>query len=357
MGLKAKQIEDWKESENEWEPSVTDLPRNLAKGDTIGIICPASPFPAWYPRRFARAVHNLESKGYRVKIGAHVRDKLGHKAGTREGRLADIHSMYEDDSVRLVMTVLGGYNANELLDDLDYGLVQKDPKGLIGYSDITALHLAIQAKTGLTTFYGPHLMSQFGEYPDVLPYTFENFLRIVSNPVPAGPIQPSAEWTEERLEYDEQDDRARTMQPSTGWKTIRPGTATGPLIGGEINTLVIQTRTEYMPQLDGALFFWEDYGSTLAWVDRFLANLRTKGVFERINGMLVGRTLTAGFKPSPTGIGLDKIILENTRGYDFPIMMNMDFGHTDPQMTLPIGVRATMRAEDKYLSIDEPAVS
>ncbi|TMI32339.1 hypothetical protein E6H29_02480 [Candidatus Bathyarchaeota archaeon] len=68
-------------------------------------------------------------------------------------------------------------------------------------------------------------------------------------------------------------------------------------------------------------------------------------------------TLTAGFKPASTGIGLDKIILENTRGYEFPIMMNMDFGHTDPQMTLPIRVRATMRAEEKYLSIDEPAVS
>ncbi len=147
------------------------------------------------------------------------------------------------------------------------------------------------------------------------------------------------------------------MKPSLGWKGLRSGRANGPLVGGEITTLVIQTGTEHMPSLDGAIFFWDDYGSSLAWVDRFLANLRTKGVYERISGMLVGRTRTAGFEKSSTGIDLDRVILESTRGYDFPVMVNMDFGHTDPIMTIPIGVRATMQAENRYLSIDEPAVS
>jgi len=336
---------------------VTILPGRLKKGDTIGVISPASPFPAWFPRRFARAIHNLESKGYRVKLGTHVRDRLGHKAGDREVRLTDLHSMYEDDSVKLVMTSLGGYNSNELLEDLDYDLVRRNPKGLVGYSDITALHLAIHSKTGLTSFYGPHLMSQFGEYPDAQPYTFKNFERVLSQVGPPGQIEPSTEWTEERLEYDEQDDRPRSMKRTTGWKALRPGTATGPLMGGEISTLVIQTSTGYMPSLDGAIFFWEIYdGSSLAWVDRFLANLRTKEVYEKIGGMLVGRTSTKGFETS-SGIGLDRVILENTRGYDFPVMVNMDFGHTDPMMTLPIGIRSTMHAEDSYLSIDEPAVA
>ena len=87
-----------------------------------------------------------------------------------------------------------------------------------------------------------------------------------------------------------------------------------------------------------------------------MANLRTKGVFERTKGMLVGRMKTAGFEPTSTGYGVDNIILENTKGYDFPVMVNMDFGHTDPMMTLPIGVRATMHSEKGYLNIDEPAV-
>jgi len=146
------------------------------------------------------------------------------------------------------------------------------------------------------------------------------------------------------------------MRATTGWRALRAGHASGPLIGGEISTLVIQTGTEYMPSVDGAIFFWEDYGSSLAWVDRYLASLRTKGVFERIKGMLVGRTRTAGFEPTSTGYGVDNIILDNTKGYDFPVMVNMDFGHTDPMMTLPIGVRATMHAEKGYLSIDEPAI-
>ncbi len=336
---------------------MTILPRRLVKGDTIGIISPASPFPAWFPRRFARSISNLESKGYKVKLGAHVRDILGHKAGRKEDRLADLHEMYRDKSVKLLMTTLGGYNSNELLDSLDYDLVRQNPKGLIGYSDITALHLAIHSKTGLVSFYGPHLMSQFGEYPDVLPYTLECFEKVVCQARPAGKIELSKVWTEERLEYDQEDNRARSLRPTTGWKALRPGHATGPLIGGEISTLVIQDDTQYMPSVDGAVFFWEDYGSSAAWVDRYLANLRTKGIFERIKGMLVGRTRTAGFEPTSAGYGLDNIILDNTRGYDFPIMINLDFGHTDPMMTLPIGVRATMRSEEVYLNIDEPAVA
>jgi muramoyltetrapeptide carboxypeptidase len=336
---------------------MTILPRRLVKGDTIGIVSPASPFPVWFPRRFARSVSNLESKGYKVKLGAHVRDKLGHKAGSKEDRLADLHEMYRDKSVKLLMTTLGGYNSNELLDDLDCDLVRQNPKGLIGYSDITTLHLAIHARTGLVSFYGPHLMSQFGEYPDVLPYTLECFEKVVCQTRPAGRIEPSKVWTEERLEYDQEDNRPRSMKTTAGWKSLKPGHASGPLIGGEISTLVIQNDTQYMPSVDGAVFFWEDYGSSPAWVDRYLANLRTKDVFERIKGMLVGRTRTAGFEPTSTGYGLDNIILDNTKGYDFPIMINMDFGHTDPMMTLPIGIRATMRAEEGYLSIDEPAVA
>jgi len=303
-----------------------------------------------------RSVSNLESKGYKVKLGAHVRDKLGHKAGTKEDRLADLHAMYRDESVKLIMTSLGGFNSNELLDDLDYDLVRGNPKGLVGYSDITALHLAVHSKTGLSSFYGPHLMSQFGEYPDVLPYTWGCFEKVVCQANPPGRIEPSKVWTEERPEYDQDDNRPRSMKQAAGWKALRTGHASGPLLGGEITTLVIQTGTAYMPSLDGSIFFWEDYGSSLAWVDRFLANLLTKGVFDKISGMLVGRTKTAGFEPTSTGYGLDDIILEKTKGYDFPVMINMDFGHTDPIMTLPIGVKATMHSEEGYLSIDEPAV-
>jgi len=292
-----------------------------------------------------------------VKLGAHVRDELRHKAGRREDRVADLHSMYIDPEVRLIMSALGGYNSNELLPFLDYDLVRQNPKGLVGYSDITALHLAIHEKTGLVSFYGPHLMSQFGEFPEILPYTLESFVKVVGRAETRGRVGASEAWTEERLEFDKEDDRPRRLQSSSGWKMLKPGQAVGPLVGGEITTLVIQTGTEYMPSLDGAVLFWEDYGSSLAWVDRFLSHLRTMEVYDRIAGMLVGRTRTAGFEPGASGYGLENVILESVEGYDIPVMANLDFGHTDPIMTLPIGVRATMRPEDGYLSLDEPAVS
>src|SRR5207245_2992680 len=120
---------------------------------------------------------------------------------------------------------------------------------------------------------------------------------------------------------------------------------------------VIQTGTEYMTSIDNSIFFWEDYGSSPAWVDRYLANLRTKGVFERIKGMLVGRTRTAGFEATSTGYGVDNIILENTKGYDFPVMVNMDFGDTDPMMTLRIGVRGSRHSKKVYVVIEEPAAA
>src|SRR3989442_3930121 len=137
---------------------MTILPRRLVKRDTIGIVSPASPFPAWFPRRFARSVNNLESKGYKVKLGAHVRDKLGHKAGKKEDRLDDLHAVYRDESGRLVMTTLGGFNSNELLDDLDYDFVRRHPKGLVVYSVITWLHLAIHSESGHDSFVLVHFV-------------------------------------------------------------------------------------------------------------------------------------------------------------------------------------------------------
>src|SRR3989475_9728554 len=120
---------------------MTILPQRLVKGDTVGIVSPASPFPAWFPRRFARSVSNLEAKGYKVKMGAHVRDKLGHKAGRKEDRLEELHAMYRDESVRLIMTTLGGFHSNKLLDSLDYDLARQNPEGTIRSTDITELHL------------------------------------------------------------------------------------------------------------------------------------------------------------------------------------------------------------------------
>src|SRR2546427_10022915 len=108
---------------------MTILPARLSRGDTIGIISPSSPFPAWFPRRFARAIHNLESKGDKVKLAPNVRDKQGRKAGQKENRLADIHAKYKDNSIKIIMITLGGYNSNQLINDIDYYLIRSNLDG------------------------------------------------------------------------------------------------------------------------------------------------------------------------------------------------------------------------------------
>ena len=266
--------------------------------------------------------------------------------------------MFADPEVRAIVCTIGGYNANQLLELLDYELIAANPKLFVGYSDITALHGAIHARTGLATMIGPALLPQFGEHGGVHDYTWDAFERVATRALPAGVFRQPESWYPERLWWDEQDDRARIAEPAAPWRTVRAGRAEGPIVAGNVNTLLLLNGTPWSPSLDGALLCLEDdedYGKP--WmVERQLFQLRQLGAFDRAAGLAYGRIHPeAGFE-SETWI--DEILLRATAGTDFPVAAGLDFSHTDPLLTLPWGVRARLDAGDEVtLELLEPAVT
>jgi muramoyltetrapeptide carboxypeptidase len=333
------------------------LPPRLRPGDTIGIVTPSVPSPATAPRRFQRGIDELERLGFRVRVAANAQGNRGHRSGTIEERLADLHELFGDPGVHAILCAIGGFNSNSLLEALDYELIRANPKLVVGYSDVTALHAAIWAQTGLAVVLGPSLLMQFAEFDGIDAYTWDAWERTLMRPEPAGELGPAREWTDELLRWDEADTRRRERRSNPGPRTIRPGRAEAPVVAANLATLLVLAGTRFWPDLDGALLFVEDdHEEDVARVDRMLTQLRQLGAFERISGLVLGRF------PSACELGpgspLDAVVLEATRGFDFPIAADLDFGHTDPMFCLPWGVRARLDArDDVQLALLEPAVA
>ncbi|PZN10566.1 MAG: LD-carboxypeptidase [Bacillota bacterium] len=332
-------------------------PVRLAPGDVVGVVSPSAPAAAECPRRLRRGIAELGRRGFRVRLGRYATASTGHTAGTIAQRLDDLHAMFRDPEVRAIITTVGGYSSHQLLEDLDYDLIRRHPKLLIGHSDITALHAAIHARTGLVTVLGPAVMPQFGEYGGVHPYTWDMFVRVVMRLQPAGELEPAREWTPEKLRWDVADDRPRRYIPNPGPRTLSPGVAEGPILAGNAGTLLLLAGTPYWPDVDGVILcLEEDELESPATVDRMLTQLRHMGVFGRIAGLILGRFHPqVGFSPKDP---LEEIVLRATRGYDIPIAIDFDFGHTDPMFPLPLGVRARLEAapDRPRLVLLEPAV-
>lgn len=329
----------------------------LRPGDTIGIISPSWCGPAVFPHRVERGVQFLESFGYRVRLAPHAQGSHGYLSGTPEQRAQDIHSLFADPEVKAIIAAIGGNHSCHLLPLLDWDLIRRNPKVFMGYSDVTVLNLAIYAQTGLVTFNGPALMTDLAEFPAPLPYTVEYLERILCRPEPVGIVEPSPVWTDEFLDWGQKLDltRARHFQPSSGWNWLKGGCARGRLIGGCLESMQHLRGTPYWPDMTEAILFFEtsEEVPTPAWVDAVLQDYENMGVFDRIAGLLVGRPL--GYTPEQKE-QLDAVLLERTQRYGFPIASNVDFAHTAPQFTLPIGCLAEMDGDRRRLTILEAAV-
>ena len=266
--------------------------------------------------------------------------------------------MFRDPEVGAVMAAIGGDHSCHLLPLLDFALIRKHPKILVGFSDITILNVAIWQKTGMVTFNGPALLTDVGEYPRMLEYTERYFLNTVMEAKPIGRIQPSPVWTEEFQDWEIQADRERprALNRTDGWTWLKPGVAEGRLIGGCLESLQHLRGTEFWPDWEDAIFFFEisEERPLPETVDSILMDYQNMGVFEKIRGLIVGRPMR--YSPEEKA-QLRECLLERTRDFDFPIISDMDFGHTSPQFTLPLGCRARIDTHQKVFEIIEAAVS
>lgn len=325
--------------------------RKLGERRTIGVFSSSSPVSATVPVRYERGVRFLEDKGYRVIHGALYGKRDHYRSGTIRQRAEEFNSLLHNENVDILMASIGGYNTNAILPYIDYEYLKDHPKIIIGYSDTTALLLAVYAKTGLTTFYGPALASSFGELPPFADRTFEGFHAMMNGEISYPYTYPMPLfWTDEFLTWSEQD-RGKEQRPND-WLCVHPGTARGRLIGGNLNTMEGFFGTEYMPQIrEGDILLLEDSLKDASTIERSFSLLKLAGVFERAGGIILGKHEL--FDDNGTGRKPYEILLEVMGESSIPILADFDCCHTHPMLTMPIGCQVALDAGRKQVVLME----
>jgi muramoyltetrapeptide carboxypeptidase LdcA involved in peptidoglycan recycling len=333
-------------------------PPRLKPGDTVGIVSPSWGGAGLFPHRLERGVAHLESLGFRVRIAQHALNQHGYVSDTAAHRAQDLHAMFRDPKIRAIVAAIGGDHSCHLLPLLDFDLIRDNPKIFMGYSDVTVLNVAIWSQTSLVTFNGPALLTDFAEFPRMYAYTEDYMMRALCQAEPVGAIEPSPWWTEELLDWGQKLDleRPRERHESPGWSWLRGGEAEGVLVGGCIESLQHLRGTSYWPDWGGAILFLEtsEEVPTAQAVDGILMDYENMGVLEQLQGLLFGRPMGYTVEQKQE---LSEVILERTSQYHFPVVADLDFGHTAPQFTLPIGCRARIDGVSRRFSIVEAAVT
>ncbi len=312
-------------------------PPRLRKGDLISIVSPASA-----PRdsaRISKAVKYFESLGYRVTVSKNVFNVNGYLAGTDDERAEDLNQAFADKNVKAIICSRGGYGTPRILDKLDYRTIKKHPKILVGYSDITALQLAIFRKTGLVSFSGPMIAVEsgveFGENID--PYTEEMFFDLVTRDKKVGMLRNHKDY-----------------RPVYKGKKV----ARGRLLGGNLSLITCILGSKYIPDFSNSILLVEEVSEEPYSIDRMLTQLRLAGILKSASAFALGQfTNCVPEEPDKPYRTLQEIFRADLFSYGKPSVSNIAYGHVTVKMTLPTGVLASIDPIGRKFSLDEPAVS
>jgi len=312
-------------------------PKRLGAGDTIGIIAPASAPPD--PKTVDRSVAALEQLGFKVKLAPNVRKRHGFLAGSDRDRAGDLMRMFTNRHVDVILCLRGGYGTARLLPRLDYGVIQRNAKIFVGYSDITSLHCAFLKKAGLISFHGPMLNSDFVK-PDMPDFTLKSFLRTLTQAAAPGSIC--------------QGYRGKTV------KILRGGIVRGSLIGGNLSLLCTTLGTPWQPSFKKRILFFEDIGEQPYRMDRLLTQLLNCGLLQQVAGIAIGINAECS-DPKATGAKeyrqtIEDVIKERLLPLKIPLVTGLPFGHVPHNATLPIGAEAILDAKNGDLLFPDPAV-
>jgi muramoyltetrapeptide carboxypeptidase len=310
-------------------------PRRLAEGDTVAIVAPASATFNTLDLRIA--VESLEALGLKVKLGEHLLDRHGYLAGRDQARAADINRSFADGSVRAVLPLRGGWGTSRLLPFLDFDRIRRNPKIVLGYSDITSLHMAIAAQTGLVTFHGPNGMGRWDEFS-------VNWVRRIlfgAEAVTLENLQTKGDFlvqTEHRIQ------------------TIRPGTARGRILGGNLTVLTAIVGSPYVPDFDGAILFLEDVGEDIYRIDRMLTTLKLAGALDRIRGFIWGTCSECEPGEGFGSLTFEELFADHIAPLEVPAWQGAMIGHRTPQFTIPQGIDVEIDATTGRIQMLQPAV-
>lgn len=309
-------------------------PQRLSKGDTVAVVAPSSGVS---PENFEKALQNLADLGLKTKIGKSARATNGFLAGTDKERLADLHEAFADTEVKAIWCARGGYGATRFLPELDFNLIRKNPKILVGYSDITALHLAIHQATNLVTFHGPVASSNFSDYAKT---HVVNALMNLSAPYKVE-LSPDNVAKESNLFKTE---------------TITGGKCRGRLIGGNLSLLTAMAGTPFALQnLKGKLLFIEDVGEQPYRIDRMLTQLKQSVNLRQLAGIALG--VFEDYNPKDSSSqSVIQVLKERLGDLGIPVIYGLSFGHIRDQFTLPIGIEAELDTGNATLTFLESGV-
>jgi len=309
----------------------------LNAGAVIGLVAPGGHTT---DAAIAKAVRNIESLGCRVKEGANLRAVFGNYGGTAQQRLADLHAMFADPEVNAIWAIRGGSGCISLLAGLDYALIRAHPKILLGYSDITALHLAIHRQAGLVTFHGPVASSTLSDY------AAEQLLAVLRDPQPATVIPMSSANAYRGL-----------REPLYAVRTVHAGVASGVLMGGNLSMVSALAGTAYAADIAGALLFLEEVNEAPYRVDRWMTQLDLAGGLNNAAAVIVGICENCGPEAGDQSLTLDQTLALHLDPLTVPAVTGYSIGHIRNQCTLPIGIRATLDTRRQTFTLHEAAVS
>ncbi|MDX2439552.1 MAG: LD-carboxypeptidase [Desulfobacterales bacterium] len=295
-------------------------PPRLKRGDTIGIVAPASHFDL---EKFNRGIAVLESMGFNTSVPEGLFNKKGYFAGSDLERAEMVNRYFADTTIKAIMCARGGYGSIRILSLLDYETIQKNPKIFVGFSDVSALLSTLYSRCRLVTFHGP-TVTTLGNSDQK---TKDSLLSMIT----------SGEKPEIAMESG---------------ITIQPGSASGPVLGGNLNTLCHLLGTRFQPDFKGCILFLEDRGEAPYRVDRMLSQMKLAGCFNRLAGFILGTFEDCGNTDDIIRIAGD--IFKDDK---IPILAGLEVGHGKRNLAIPTGLNATLNADLKVLTFHEPATT
>jgi muramoyltetrapeptide carboxypeptidase len=310
-------------------------PRALRPGDTIGLAAPAS--PVFEPSDVLEGERAMEKLGFRVKLARHIRKKWGYLAGSDQERAQDLMELFMDPEVAAIVALRGGYGAIRILPYLDYKVIRENAKILIGYSDITTLHLAIHKLAGIVTYHGAVALSTFNAY------STRYFMDTLTKAAPPGLVETPA-----------------AALPQTIWPDKAPAMVKGPLVGGNLTLVTATLGTPCEIDTAGKVLFLEEVGEEPYSLDRMFTQLQQAGKLAAAAAILVDRCIRckpAEYKPAfDNTLSVGEIIQDRLGGLGVPVLYGLQIGHVADKPVLPLGIEATVEREKLAFSITESAV-
>jgi muramoyltetrapeptide carboxypeptidase len=308
----------------------------LPEGGTIGVAAPASPYES--RSDILRSIEWWEARGYRVKLGEHVLDRDDYVAGDARERAADLGAMFADPDVDVVQCLQGGYGSAQVIPYLDFEVIAANPKAFVGFSDITALHVAIRQRTGLATFYGNGLLG-VGD-PETTAFSKERLLHVLrgndAGEVPRNPDDPYV-------------------------RPIRGGKVTAPLAGGCLWLLMQTLGTPWEVDLEGTILFFEDYYLPPYQADGILTQLAHSGKLAEVRGVVVGDMEKCDWGDHPRGWprtrSIEDVLEVHLEPLGVPVLYKLPLGHGKHLATIPLGVTATLDADARTLTIEQSGLT